>query len=224
MNTKNIIFATAVVAVVILGGFGYWYFATPAKAPTDTAENTVNRLEENGEGKVYSVVSAQSKATYQLGEELRGVPTVVTGTTADIAGDVVVSGQAEKQLAFGEIRINARTFKTDIAMRDENVRKLVLKADEPANEFIVFKPSTVITIPAGNQGEPFNVSITGDAIIAGVTKPVTFTGTASVTDQVVTVNASSMVTYGDFGVVVPNFSFLANVDKTVKLSIELTAK
>ncbi|MBM3206116.1 MAG: YceI family protein [Candidatus Staskawiczbacteria bacterium] len=226
MDKKYIMLGVGIAGTAILGVVGF-YFLTPAVAPTQTAQESVEMLPEMqspGE-KTFAVIGAESSATYQLGEVLNGKPTQVIGTTSDIAGSVVISMNNPSAVTFGEIKINARTFKTDIANRDNNVRKLVLKADEPANEFIVFKPTSVTGVPATLEvDKEFPVTIIGDITIAGVTKSVTFTGNMIFGTNNAKVMANTMLAYEEFGVFVPNFPFLANVDKMVKLSVSLVAK
>ena len=224
---KKIIISIGIIAAIIIVG-GLYYIVQPAAAPTQPSQNVVESLPttNNSDQKMLHIVSGESKATYELGEVLKGKQTHVVGSTGDIAGDIAISLKDVQKIQIGEIKINARTFKTDIDMRDQNVRKMVLKSDDPANEFIVFKTTNITGVPATiESNKEFPVTITGDVTIAGVTKSITFTGIAKLSDaNELRINANTMVTYGDFGVTVPNFSFLANVDKTVKLSIALIAR
>jgi polyisoprenoid-binding protein YceI len=71
----------------------------------------------------------------------------------------------------------------------------------------------------------FPVKVTGDLTISGVTKSIIFNGMARLgLDNSLTVKASTDLTYGDFGVAVPDLPFLANVSKTVKLTVDLVAR
>ncbi len=226
---KKIIVISVASGVIILGLFGlYFYFSAPATQPSQDSQNSVLRLPEsnNSSQKVLHIAPLESKATYELNEVLRGTKTHVVGSTGDIAGDISLTLTKPQKIEIGQVKVNARTFKTDIEQRDENVIKLVLKSNDPANEFIAFKTTNITGVPESiESNKDFSVAIIGDITIAGVTKSVTFDGTANLSDaNVLKINASTMLAREDFGVFIPNFSFLANVDKIVKLSISLIAR
>ncbi len=226
---KKIVIIVGVIVIGILGFGGlYFYLSTPATAPSQDSQSAVLRLPENNNPsqKVLHIISSESKAVYELNEVLRGKLNHVVGSTGDIAGDISLTLSKPQKLEIGQIKVNARTFKTDIEQRDENVRKLVLKSNDPANEFIVFKTTNIVGLPESIEAnKDFNLSITGDITIAGVTKSVIFEGRAKISDaNVMTIDASTMLAREDFGVFIPNFSFLANVDKIVKLSVSIIAR
>lgn len=223
------------VLVVLVGGWYMMSFNKNMEEPisqesNEVAENEViTETETKAQEKVLNIVSTESKATYDINEVLRGKPTHVTGNSNSITGTIILN--ASNAIAGGEVKLDATSFKTDISMRDGNVKTLILKADKPGNEFIAFK---AISVTYGEQtsapytvevGKEVPVKVTGNMTIAGVTKSVTFDGMAKLgTDQSVTIKAGTTLTYADFGLAIPNFAFLANVDKTVKLSVELVAR
>jgi polyisoprenoid-binding protein YceI len=173
-----------------------------------------------------TIVPAESKATYEINEKLQGKPVHVVGTTQAISGTAQVDVTAPVKVQIGEIKLDATTFKTDIAKRDENVSELVLKSTKPEFKYITFVPTMISGVPANvEKGKDFPVTIVGDMTILGVKKSVAFTGTMNIgSDNSLTVKAKTKLTYGDFGVTIPNFSFLSDIDKTVDLSVELVAR
>jgi polyisoprenoid-binding protein YceI len=180
----------------------------------------------SGTEKHLSIVQETSKAEFSLNEVLSGVPTLVLGTTNQIAGDIILDPKAPANIQIGEIKVNARTLKTDNDQRNGAIGRLILKSEDPANEFIVFKTAQVTGMPQEIQTDKeFTFKIMGDLTIRGVTKPVTFDATGTLkNDGTLTGTAKTSLTYGDFGLSVPNLSFLANVDKTVNITISVTAK
>lgn len=173
-----------------------------------------------------SIVSAESKAEFSLNEVLRGVPTLVVGTSSEITGNITVHTASPAKIEIGEIKLDARTLVTDNPMRNNNIENLILKSNEPQNQFIVFEPTSVTGVPnVLISKQEFPVKILGDLTISGVTKPMTFDGKVTYSDDGILVgSASTDLTYENFGLTLPNFPFFSNVDKVAKLNISLTAK
>lgn len=199
----------------------------PVVVEQENNQEAVNEVvtETQTQQKVLNIVSLESKATYDINEVLKGKKTHVTGNSQALTGTVTVDVNSNKILN-GEVKLDATSFKTDIAARDGNVKNLILKADKPGNEFIVFATTSIEGMSESVLPDTdFPIKVTGSMTIAGVTKPVTFDGMAKLgTDQSVTIKAVTTLAYADFGLEIPNFAFLANVDKTVKLSVELVAR
>lgn len=222
-----------VLFVIIVAAGVYLYFSKPVAAPTNSdinsevipVENTGTSGEMNGEEKRVSIDQSQSTAEFQINEELRGEPKLVIGTTSQIAGEALIKqSEGVTTITIGEVKVNARTLKTDSEQRNGALARAILKSEDPENEFITFKPTTTISEPMRYTGSNFEFSITGDLTIRGVTKSVTFTGTGKVVDSVFSGTAQSVVTYADFGISIPNVPFVANVDKTTTLVVKFVAK
>ncbi len=226
MNPRYIIILLVLLAV---GSGLFFYLTRPVALPTQDIKSEVTPLpttSTNPTEKQLSIVSSESEAKFSLNEDLRGVPTLVVGTTKELGGTINLQVTAPAKLTIGEVKINARTLKTDDEKRNGALGRFILKSEDPANEFIVFQPKTVVGIPetiAANK--EFAYTIHGDLTIRGTTKPVTFNATSTLlADGSLRGNATSTITYGDFGLSVPDLPFLANVEKTVKLEISLIAR
>lgn len=232
---KNFILSALVVLVLVGGGV---YFSS-MKSMQDssnvtennslTEQNVVGDLTQTGDTENSALVSLsiapESKATYEIDENLNGKPTHVVGTTSSLSGSVMFD-TVSKKITSAEVNLDANSFKTDIDKRDENVREHVLKSEVESNKFITFKTSMIEGMTENAEtGTVFPVKITGDLTIKGVTKSVTFSGQASVmSDNTVKVDANTTIMYGDFGVSIPNLPFLSNISKSVKLSVSIIAK
>jgi polyisoprenoid-binding protein YceI len=195
---------------------------------TSNASNTANvnsAVEANATSSELNNLSSESSAEFSLNELLRGVPTFVVGTNDQITGKIKVSPTEPAKIDIGEIKLDARTFITDNPMRNKNITELILKSNEPQNQFIVFKTTGISGVPKVlTSGETFPVKITGDLTISGKTKPTTFDGTITWKDDgTLRGLAETSLTYADFGVSLPDFNFFSNVDKAVKLKINIKA-
>ncbi|MES3017404.1 MAG: YceI family protein [Bacteroidota bacterium] len=228
MKIKTLI----IILLIILAGYGvYAYVTRPIAAPTTDIEGEVEHLSSTEEQsmagqKVLRVVSLQSKAEFKLTEDLNGKPTVVVGTTNQIAGDIAIRAEAPSSMTIGEVKVDARTFKTDNANRDGAIGRLILKSEEKGNEYVTFKTTSVAGLPNMIEtGKEFSYTITGDLTIRGITKKVIFDAkSALAADGSLTGNAQTTVAYADYGMTIPDFPFLANVDKTTELSVSFVAR
>lgn len=223
---KKLVIGVVIVAVVALG-LGWYLFSQTAQAPAPsvTTEN-VAPVSTDPNVKNLVIDPSQSKAIYEIDEKLQGKQVHVVGTSQTISGQVTVNLASPASIKIGTVKVDANTFRTDIGKRDENVRELVLKSTASGNQYITFEPVTVKGVPATiKAGESFPVTIDGNMTIMQTTKPVSFTGTASLSaDNVLKIDAKTTITYEDFGVKVPNFSFLSNVAKTTDLTVNIVAK
>lgn len=227
-----------VVAVVLIGAGVYAYVTAPTKEPSAVMTEREGSINGNAmiasntvmtapiaDGK-YHIVPTQSTASFSLEEDLRGTHITVLGTTAEVSGAVKVDRTNLASLQLDPIRINARTFVTDSEQRNNAIRRMILKTENDANEFIEFTPKSVVNAPASaNIGERFSFKAVGDLKVSGVTKEVAFEGTATfISEDQVMGMAQTNVHYPDFGVTVPNLPFLANVDQDTTLKIDFVAK
>lgn len=239
-------YALIAVLVLILGGAGvYAYITSPTKPPstvvTGQGEAMTGGTNTNGSGVMtasgttmtppvadgrYHIVPEQTTASFALDEDLRGQRITVLGTTNQVSGAVKADPANLSASEFSTIRINARTFVTDDERRNNAIRRMVLKTEDDANEFIEFTPKSVTGAPVtATIGQSFTFKATGDLKVSGVTKEVTFDGTATFTSaDEIKGTAQTKVHYPDFGVTVPNLSFLANVDQDTTLKLDFVAK
>lgn len=169
----------------------------------------------------FVLVSEESEAEYSINELLRGVPTLVVGKSKALSGNVLIQTKDKVEIVGGEIKLDAKSFKTDISNRDNNVANLILKANEPGNEFIIFQPKSISGL--GEEivlGEDIPVEISGDLTIAGVTETMTFVGTVNWLDEnTLSGLINTDLTYANFGLTLPDFDFFSDVDEVAKLKI-----
>lgn len=220
-TVQSVLIAIVVLALAAAGA--YAYVVRPTKAPSQNA-GSMEQPVPSAAG-AYQIVPARSTASFSLQEDLRGERITVTGVTSDVSGEVNADRNNLAAASIGTIRINARTFVTDSEQRNNAIRRLILKTEDDANEFIEFKPSSITGLPASVEiGQSFPLEVTGDLTVSGTTKSVKFTGTAAfVSDNELSGSAQTLMHYPDFGISVPNLPFLANVEQDVTLKLEFVA-
>lgn len=224
---QKIITLVAVVAVVLIAGF--FYFTRPVSAPTQAVDMVAEKLvptEEAGtaiqEQKLYRISQAQSSVQFSIGEILNGAPFTAVGKTNEVAGDIAVT---RNQITVGEVVVNAKTFKTDNSRRDGAIVRFILKSDQPVNEFITFKSTQPIVLSAPLvDGKEVGVSVSGNLTVSGVTKPATFAVKIKTQEGRLVVTGSATVKRSDFGLKIPELSFIASVDDKVEISISAIAE
>lgn len=234
--TRNLKLLSGLILIAAAAGIGTYTYATrPTKAPTQPIENAVKPIDtatttkpivqEPRKDGTFRIISERSKATFTLGEILRGSPVTVVGTTNQVAGEIQADRTNLSALQIGTIRVNARTFVTDNPQRNNAIQRMILKSENDANEFIEFVPKNVTGTPATAEiGQTFDFQVTGDLLVSGSTKEVTFKGKGTfVQNNELSGNAETTVHYPDFGISIPQLPFLADVDEDVKLTIEFVA-
>jgi polyisoprenoid-binding protein YceI len=163
---------------------------------------------------------------FNIFEELRGKPVTVVGTTNQVTGTITADPDALSSAMVSEIRINARTLKTDSAQRDGAIGRLILESEKDAYEYITFKPTRIEGLPEkATIGTAFDFKATGLLTIRDIGRQVTFTGTATfVSETELTGSAQTIIPRADFNLNIPDLPFLANLGKDVTLKVKLTAK
>lgn len=195
-----------------------------ATAGPDVAEAPGSVGEPAGEVTLFSISQEESRATFELDEDLRGRRQTVVGTTNQVAGEIGLDLADLSSAQVGVIRVNARTLVTDNDFRNRAINNQIL--DTAAYEFITFTPTSVeglsgvVTI-----GESVDFTIVGDLLIRDISQNVTFLveARADSADQI-SGRATAEVNRGDYGLNIPSVPNVANVDEVVKLSIEFVAR
>lgn len=194
--------------------------ATIAPTPPQPAAPAATDLSP----RTFRIVPDASMASFNIYEDLRGKPKDVIGTTNQVAGEVSVDFGNLATARLGEIRVNARTFKTDDERRNRAIQNRILETE--AHEFITFTPAQITGLSgaaAPNKVHPF--TMTGNLTIRGVTKPVTWEGgVMAVSETELRIEARTTVKRSDYQISVPNLPFIANVADDVALEFKGAAR
>jgi len=175
----------------------------------------------------YVIDPAQSQASFQINETLRGSPNTVVGTTSEVAGQILMDSNDLGASQFSPIVINARTLTTDSDQRNRVMRSpVILDSGSDDNELITFTPASLDGLDGVTPtvGESLDFEVTGDLIIKGMTKTVTFSVSAVLADEsTIQGTATAQVLRSDFGIGIPNVPFVADVADEVTLTLEFVA-
>ena len=215
--------------VVMVGGallIGVvWYiFLQPAQTPTTPLVAPPVTIEgDEANYVIFEIVPTESNVTFMLDETLRGLPTVVEGSSQQVAGQIAVHFNNPAASQLGPILINARTFLTDNEFRNNAIHNFIL--DTENYEFITFTPKQLRGLPTEFVPGPIFVEIDGDLTIRDVTQPVTFIGEVTANGRTqLTGSAAAQLLRSDFNLQIPDAPGVANVSEQVTLSIEFVAR
>ncbi len=222
---KKIILAIVILVVLIFGA--YEYLTRPALLPSKDINEVVPKPDLNKGGetsaaspKIYKIDQSKSKAEFGINEVLRGSQFVARGTTNQMGGDILISNG---QLNFSEIKINARTFKTDDAKRDGAINRMILKTDSPENEFITFVPDMMSGVGYKITGSEFDLDVKGSLTISSMTQAVVVPLHIIIGDDSVIGSTQFRIKRSDFNLKIPSLSFIASVDDEFPVYVDFVA-
>jgi polyisoprenoid-binding protein YceI len=172
---------------------------------------------------LFEISQDSSEVRFELDEDLRGVRTTVIGNTNQVAGQIAFDPADLATVQVGIIQVNARTLVTDNSFRNRAMQNEIL--DTGSYEFITFTPTAVEGLPESVAvGEAVTFTIVGELTIRDVTRPATFTVTATlVSETELAGSAGTTVLRGDYDLQIPSVPHVANVEDEVGLTIEFVA-
>jgi polyisoprenoid-binding protein YceI len=147
-------------------------------------------------------IAPGSSAGYRVDEVLNGADNTVAGTTDQVTGSVVVTGN---RLAEAEVIVDIASIATDNGRRDAYFRDNVMRvAEHPTAVFRVTEPADLPEL----SGTPVTVPVTGELTVAGTTRPVQVELGVVRTPDGVDVSGSVPVTFADYGIEAPSLGFV----------------
>ncbi|GIW07322.1 MAG: hypothetical protein KatS3mg060_2127 [Dehalococcoidia bacterium] len=176
-----------------------------------------------GEGATrYTIVAGEAR--YRVTEQLAGrnLPNDAVGVTSQVTGAVVRN--ADGTIAAGsQLVVNLTSLTSDSSQRDSFIKRNTLQTDQyPTATFHVREVRGLpATIPASGSTA---VEVLGDLTIHGVTRPATWTGTLTFTENGLTGSLATTVTLADFGMTAPRVPLVLSIDETIHLELDVTAQ
>ena len=203
---------------------------TDTPRPTATAAGTAAATEARASGVptsavLFRIVPEESEVRFEIDEILRGAPTLVVGTTNQVAGDFIVDFGNLGASEMGTLRINVRTLRTPEERRDRAIRSQILESASDEFEFITFEPVNLVGLPESvEMGQPAAFQIVGNLTIRNITREVTFDAelTLAAPDRVEG-TAVTVIQRPDYNLTIPSVPFVASVDEDVLLGITFVA-
>jgi polyisoprenoid-binding protein YceI len=197
--------------------------AAATAAPASSAA-TGTAAESSDAARVFTIVSEQTEASYQVQEQFldRDLPTQATGTTSAVEGEFQFTADGQPIGQVTNITVDLRTLTSDSSMRDRRIQTQWLESNTyPYAEFV---STGVEGVPASySDGEEISFTLLGDLTIHGVTKPTTFDVTGTLQGDTVTGAATTQILMTDFGFDPPTVAGILTVENDVTLTVNFTA-
>lgn len=205
-----------IVAALVLTG-GVWLYNSFKATEEASGPMAAAPVGGGGAAKTYEIDQMASEARFIIHEELRGAPKEVVGTTNQVAGQFAASLSDLGTAKLGEIKVNARTLKTDEEMRDRMTGNRILNTAQ--YEFITFAPTAIVGLSgSAAPGDERRFQVQGNLTVRDATRPVVFDVTMNVvSENELSVEANTTIRRSDFGIEVRGPAFVANVGDEVRL-------
>lgn len=176
--------------------------------------------------KTYIFVPDQTTASFTVDEVLLGKPNTVVGKTQEVQGSFTLDSSKPQQAMFQPFVVNAQSLVTDDNRRNGAIQRFILETGQAANQKITFKVSSVDGLPDSVEtGTAYNVTVTGDLTIHGITKQAVFTGQVTEVDaNHIKGSFSATVQRSDYNLVIPQVPMVADVGEQVILTLDFTAE
>jgi polyisoprenoid-binding protein YceI len=211
---KWIVAAVAAIAVVVVGGpFVYIHFiegkaAAPLKlssvgtATTVAGAATGSSVASGAPVAVDGVwkVASGSKAGYRIKETLFGQSNTAVGRTSAITGSFTISGTTA---TAGDFSVDMTQMSSDRSQRDGQFQHRIMDTSTfPTATFKLTQPIQLSTLPA--DGVQISAKATGDLMMHGTTKSVTFQVMAQRSGSTIQVSGSIPITFADWNISNPS--------------------
>ena len=218
--------AAACVALVAVLGYIYGG-GQPAPKRTGGVSPAATVTASKGQ-EVFILDPSGTEASFTIHEVLFGNGNTVVGKTNQVMGQIVVDPVDPPKTRVGIVRVDVSTLVTDNDMRNRTLQGRILETGDPSNQYATFVARSYQGLPATasalSVGKAFNFKVTGDLTLHQVTRSETFDVTVTPRSaSALTGQATATVRYEDFGLVIPNVPFVADVSDSVVLTLSFTA-
>jgi len=200
--------------------------STPAAAATTavTAAATAPASAANpvsGGQITLSLVPADSEARFLVKEQLaeKNLPGDAVGKTNAITGTLVIGTDGKIVSGQSLFVVQVGKLQTDSGMRDRFIQGNVMQVSRFPTA--TFRPTEARSLPATlpSAGD-VKFQLAGDLTIHGVTKPVVWDVTGTVSGKNLKGTAKTAVTFGDFGMTPPRVPVVLSVEDNIRLEID----
>jgi polyisoprenoid-binding protein YceI len=170
-------------------------------------------------------LSEGTQARFYINEVLLGNDKTVEGVTSDVTGEIQFDLTNPSAATVGVITINARDLTTDDNRRNGQIQNRILQSAEDQYQYITFEPTSITGLPETVAvGDTFNVQMTGNLTIRGVTLEKTFDVAVTVaSESQLTGLGTATITHQEFELSIPRVPIVASVEDEVRLELEFNA-
>ena len=170
------------------------------------------------------ILPEESEARFLIEEVLLGAPFTVVGATSELEGEITADLN-DPSNAQVNIIVDVTTLVTDNGKRNGAIQRWILETSDPANQTAEFTATSINGMPDQVVvGETFDFQITGDFSVKGVTKELTFDGSATlVSEDKLEGSSATEVLYTEFTSIPGLPPQVASVEDNMILEIDFVA-
>ncbi|MDH3683041.1 MAG: YceI family protein [Acidimicrobiia bacterium] len=185
--------------------------------PAGSLDGAVDGVVEDLTGSWTIVGGGSSFVGYRIDEVLTTVGDFsVVGRTEDVVGTI----DADDTTTAAALVADMTTLTTDNGARDRAMRNQALETGQfPEATFVLTSPIDVAAVPA--EGDPIEVTATGELTIHGVTRSVEFPLTAATQGSNFVVIGQLDVLLDDYDIAAPSAPIVASVEDNAILELSL---
>jgi polyisoprenoid-binding protein YceI len=198
---------------------------TAATSPASAGHVASTQAKATGHAVLLTVVPSATAAHYRVREQLTffALPSDAVGTTDSVSGAIELDAHGNVIAGTSRITVDLRTLHTDQSRRDQNVQSNVLEtASYPYAAFVVQKAIGLpATLPTTGKR---TFKLVGTLTVHGVTRPTTWTATATLGRQTITGTAATQFDMTTFNITPPRVGPVLSVQSTVKLDISVVLR
>jgi polyisoprenoid-binding protein YceI len=145
----------------------------------------------------------------------------VVGKTSAVTGQVVLDAKGAVNAAESKITVDLTGLKTDRERRDGYVQRNTLQTATYPTTTLVVRELRGLAFPLPTAGQ-VTFTLVGDLTLKDVTKPTTWTVTATASPAGLTGTAKTAFTFDVFGLTKPRVPVVARVDDPITLELDFT--
>jgi polyisoprenoid-binding protein YceI len=169
----------------------------------------------------YTISPTGTEARYQVRELLAAntIENDVVGKTAAVTGGISLDKAGKVVPAESKVTIDLTGLKTDQTRRDGYVQRNTLATATYPNAVLVVKEIQGLPAKMPTSGN-LTFTLVGDLTLKDVTKPTTWTVTATANPNGMIGTAKTKFTFSEFGLAIPRVPVVARVDDPIQLELD----
>lgn len=225
-----------VLAVVVVGGAGIWYFVfrdtAPEKANIRSASKSVKEQPNSESTDLAGTWSVDTSignfdpdtddyssawVGYRVQEELAGIGAKTAfGRTPNVTGSLTIEGTGVTAV---EIEADLTALESDDSRRDGQLGHQAIETDQfPTSTFTLTQP---IELGDVTGGQTITVDAVGDLELHGVTKSVTILLEARLENGTIVVTGSIPIVFADYDIEKPVSAIVLSVEDNGEMELQL---
>jgi polyisoprenoid-binding protein YceI len=214
---RAVVAAVVVVLVLVVGGPYVYFHFIQSKAPVPLSLSSAGTPSTGGSGAAGGSATTtaacattgtapavdgtwkagcDSTAGYRVKETLFGQSATAVGRTTAVTGTMTISGSTVSAASFS---VDLTKVTSDQSQRDGQFQGRIMETGQfPTATFRLTSPIKLAAVPAA--GTPVSAKATGELMLHGTKRSVTFDVKAQRAGATIQVNGSIPVTFADWGI------------------------